>query len=241
MELSLAKTIAHRGAPKLAPENTLASLQAAKDHGAQWTEFDVTLSADDVALVFHDETLDRTTNGHGSITEKTFQELRQLDAGSWFSPQFRHCKIPTLQEYIQFATQLNLAINMELKTIEPERAETLVKTSLKILTQLWSSHKSPPLISSFSVTNLRWLKKLNCPYPIALNVEKWNEQHVITAEKLGCYSIHCNEKYLTADIIQKNASHHLKTLAYTVNDKSSAEKLFSLGVSAVFSDIPDLL
>lgn len=240
MELSLSKIIAHRGAPRFAPENTLASLEMAKAHGAEWTEFDVTLSADNVVVVFHDNTLDRTTNGHGKITKKTYSELQALDAGSWFAPQFHTCKIPTLEEYIKFAAKLNLAINVELKTIGLKRIKQLVISVLAILNEHWPKELPPPLLSSFSIANLKMLRKLNCRYPIALNCAKPRRRKLSLAKKLGCYSIHCSKKHITPKVVLVNTKNNCKTLSYTVNDPNEAAALFNMGVTAIFSDIPDL-
>src|SRR3990167_2302278 len=98
--------IAHRGASHLAPENTLASFIMASELPIEWVEFDVMLSKDQVPVVFHDDTLSRTTNGTGFIDQFTFDELRNLDAGSWFSSRFVGEKIPSLSEVIAF-----LAVN----------------------------------------------------------------------------------------------------------------------------------
>lgn len=241
MSLSLAKLIAHRGAPRLAPENTLASLHAAKQKGAQWTEFDVTLTSDNIPVIFHDDTLERTTNGRGPIAQKSLSALSELDAGSWFSEKFKHCKIPTLEAYVQCAAKLHLAINVELKTVPAKKSEILVKTTLDTLKKHWPSQMPPPLLSSFFVTNLEWLKKLDCPYPIALNCEKNNKELSSIAKKLNCYSIHCNAKNTDQQDIQKNTAHGLKTLIYTINEKITALNFLAMGASAIFSDIPDLL
>src|SRR5690348_1162223 len=90
--------IGHRGACTYAPENTLASFKKAHELGIQWVEFDVMLSRDKVSVVFHDETLNRTTNGTGYIDECTFDELSKLDAGSSFGPEFKGERIPLLSD-----------------------------------------------------------------------------------------------------------------------------------------------
>src|SRR5262245_86406 len=100
--------IAHRGASAYAPENTLAAFKKAKELGAQWLEFDVQLTACGEIVVFHDERLERTTNGRGWIHEKPYSYLKTLDAGSWFNSQFAGEKIPTLVEALEFLRQNNL-------------------------------------------------------------------------------------------------------------------------------------
>ncbi len=95
--------IGHRGAKAVAPENTLASFRRAWEDGADVVEMDVRLTADGAVVVIHDETVDRTTDGHGVVAEMTLAELRRLDAGRWFSPAYAGERIPTLDEIIAWA------------------------------------------------------------------------------------------------------------------------------------------
>src|SRR5690242_18360485 len=92
---------AHRGANQYAPENTLAAFRKAKALGITWLELDVMLSKDQQVIVMHDETVDRTTNGHGLVNQYSYAALRELDAGSWFDKQFKGEKIPSLYEVIE--------------------------------------------------------------------------------------------------------------------------------------------
>ncbi|HSV86979.1 MAG TPA: glycerophosphodiester phosphodiesterase family protein, partial [Levilinea sp.] len=89
---------AHRGACAHAPENTLTAFQLALQHGADAIELDAKLSMDGEVVVFHDQTIDRTTSGTGKLAGKTLAELKKLDAGGWFAPQFAGEPIPTLDE-----------------------------------------------------------------------------------------------------------------------------------------------
>src|SRR5579871_4841546 len=87
------QVIAHRGASKLAPENTAASFKSARDLGAKWVEFDVQCCGSQDWVVIHDETVDRTSNGHGKVAELPYSQLKTLDAGSWFHPKFSEERI----------------------------------------------------------------------------------------------------------------------------------------------------
>ncbi len=93
--------IAHRGFKQKYPENTLVAFQAAMDAGVEMIELDVTLSRDRKLIVIHDATLDRTTNGHGSVHDYMLEELKQLDAGSWFHPEFAGLRLPELCEVLE--------------------------------------------------------------------------------------------------------------------------------------------
>lgn len=105
----------HRGAPKAAPENTLVSFQKAREMGADGVELDVMLCADGEPVVIHDFTVKRTTNGHGRVRELTLVQLKALDAGSWFGPEFAGERIPTLREVAAWAGE-DMLLNIELKS-----------------------------------------------------------------------------------------------------------------------------
>ena len=107
--------IAHRGYSAIAPENTLAAFQAAVEYQAQGVELDVQLSADRVPIVVHDSTLNRTTNGEGSVHTKTLNQLQSLDAGSWFSSEFIGEKIPTFQTVLDLLKNTKITIYAEVK------------------------------------------------------------------------------------------------------------------------------
>jgi len=95
--------IAHRGASSRAPENTLASFRLAHEMRADWFELDCTLTKDGQVLVIHDDSVDRTTNGKGSVSDLTLEELKKLDAGQWKGPEFAGERLPTLAEALDFA------------------------------------------------------------------------------------------------------------------------------------------
>jgi glycerophosphoryl diester phosphodiesterase len=106
--------VGHRGAKAVAPENTMASFRRAWEDGADAVEMDVRLTADGAVVVIHDETVDRTTDGHGAVVEMSLEELRRLDAGSWFDPAYAGERIPTLEEVLAWA-QGKVALLIELK------------------------------------------------------------------------------------------------------------------------------
>jgi glycerophosphoryl diester phosphodiesterase len=113
--LSTPILIAHRGGSAEAPENTMAAFRHAVEIGARFVELDVQMSRDGELVVMHDETVDRTTNGTGAIHNTTFEELRRLDAGSWFGPHFAGQKIPTLREVLELCVNSGVGVVIELK------------------------------------------------------------------------------------------------------------------------------
>src|SRR5262245_53822372 len=130
-EWPVAKVIAHRGANLITPENTISALRRAASLGATWVEFDVELTADGQPVIFHDDNLDRTTNGRGRISKTRFAAIQTLDAGSWFSEEFKGERIPTLAEWLQAAAECHMGINLEMKPVR--RAKLMAREVIKNL------------------------------------------------------------------------------------------------------------
>jgi glycerophosphoryl diester phosphodiesterase len=152
MPLKLPPVIGHRGAAAYAPENTIESIQPPAEMGAKWIEVDVKLTKDSVPIIFHDDDLNRTTNGHGPVAAMNFDDIRDLEAGSWFSEGFAGVKIPTLEEVIDVVLQRNLGINLEIKPCPGREIET-AEAMLDVLSQIWDD-ADRLLISSFSHVSL---------------------------------------------------------------------------------------
>ncbi len=232
------KVIGHRGAAGHAPENTLASIARAAELGCGWVEFDVMPAADDAPVIIHDQTLDRTTDGHGSVAGKTLAELKKLDAGSWFSADFAGAPIPALSEALVLLARLGLGAVVEIKP----PAGTEAKTGRLVAGALagFSGARTPRLmVSSFSTEALVGAGDAAPEIPRALNIDavpaRWRE----IPDGLGCRALHCRASKLkekeARDII--DAGFDLR--CYTVNKAAEAEKLFAWGVAGVFSDFPD--
>lgn len=108
--------VAHRGSSSLAPQNTLAAFESAWRSGADSIEIDIQLDADGAPVVIHDDTVDATTNGSGAVAEMHSDELRRLDAGSWFSPAYAGQRIPTFDEVLQLlVAREGIELLLELK------------------------------------------------------------------------------------------------------------------------------
>lgn len=237
---SLPRVISHRGAPKLAPENTIASLRAAKSAGAKWVEFDVRLTRDKKAIIFHDDRLDRTTNGKGLVDETDYAEIELLSAGSWFSSQFTDERVPTLTQYLQEAAELDLGINVELKGGQPD-ADELAKQVVDAIKIHWPSDLPPPLISSFSVSCLRAIRQRDAHFNLGYIVKEWQDDWTLILSELKCISLHSNYRLLNKDRIESVKNNNYFLLAFTVNDANLAERLFEQHVDAIFSDETGLL
>lgn len=232
--------IAHRGASAYAPENTIAAFDLALAYGCQWVEFDVMLSCDQEPFVFHDETLTRTTNGHGYVSEVEAAYLQSLDAGRWFSNQFSGEKIPHFRAVLQWLIDSNMNANIEIKPAAGH-AEATAKAVLTYLKQYWPSDRPYPLVSSFDLTALTVCRRLLPTLPLGFLMHAWNESWQKEAELLACTTVHVNHRLLTAERVKVIKNSGFFVLSYTVNRKPQAKKLLSWGVDALFSDYPDLL
>lgn len=231
--------IAHRGASREAPENTISAFMRAKQIGANWVEFDVQLCADEL-IVIHDETLNRTTNGKGYINDIPYAALQNLDAGTWFSPDFAGEKIPTLREVIAFLGRVGMNANIEIKHQEG-REEDLVKAVLKNLSEHWQHRRSPPLISSFSVEILKLVRKYSPTASLGFLMDEWQDNWQKICNELNCAAVDVNHEILNLNYIKDIKKTGRVLLAYTVNNLSRANELFSWGVDAVFTDDVNLI
>jgi len=235
MELMLPKIIAHRGAPKVAPENTLASFKKAAELGASWVECDVQLTQDEVPVIIHDFTLSRTTNGKGKVSQMSYRDLKKLDAGAWFSDEYVGEHIPTLKALLECCKEYRLGVNIELKSADG-REKQLAEIVLEQLKQQ-SFDRSKVLISSFNHDVLDVVRTYDIDIALGFNCDYWNLKFISHAKKLECFTIHIDQKDITPTVIEECKSNFLEVLAYTVNDKERAKTLLKYGVCAMFSDV----
>lgn len=229
--------IAHRGASGYAPENTIAAFTKAAQLGIQWVEFDVMQAACGTPIIFHDETLTRTTNGNGNVEEYDYTYLRSLDAGAWFDPIFSGERIPSLEQVIDFLNEMGLCGNIELKPL-PGKEALLVESVLNVIpASLINSNKI--LFSSFSIDALISLRSYAVNCQMGLLLHDWIEDWQAICESLYCVSVHINQEIITRRAIAEIQLMNKAVLCYTVNDPIRAQELFEWGIDAVFSDVPD--
>lgn len=259
MALKLPKVIGHRGAAGYAPENTLEGIHTAADMGVEWVELDVKLTKDDIPIIFHDDMLDRTTNGAGLIREMTYEELQQFEAGSWFADSFTGIKIPTLEEALDVLIQRNLGLNLEIKPC-PGREKETAEIALDHLSQFWDDH-TRLLISSFQHVCLEvardmagdWSRGLLlAPHPPSIpsasggdvrggDDEGINPDWKDIADYLDVKTINLGASIVTREIVEDVINLDLHPLVYTVNDPMDARTFQSWGVESMFSDEPDVI
>ncbi len=241
MALKVPRIIGHRGAAAYAPENTLEGLHTAADMGIDWVEFDVKLTKDGVPILFHDESLERTTNGGDLlVAQVTYEEIKQFEAGSWFSDSFAGIKIPTLEEAIEVLLNRNLGVNVEIKPC-PGREKETAEVVLDILSHYWDYHDRL-LISSFQHVSLETAFDMAEDWHRALLLgEEWPENWKELAEYLKVSTVNLDGRKVEREQVEDVVDLGLPILAYTINTQEEARRLLSWGVDGFFSDSPDVI
>lgn len=222
--------IAHRGFSAIAPENTLSAFRFAIRSKADMIELDVQATKDGTPVVIHDTKVDRTTNGTGKVKSFYLWSLRELDAGSWFDPEYKGEKIPTLEEALKFIGR-KIPINVEIKSSAIKITEKIVATIYEL------SMNDKVLISSFDPRVLRKIKKLKIQiptgflyhYPVYFNPIK-------TLENLSAAVFIHNFKFTTPKLVKKIHDAGLKIFVYTVNKPADIKKMLNFGVDGIITD-----
>lgn len=229
--------IAHRGAGRLAPENTLAAFRLGHAHGYRMFECDVRLSADGVPFLLHDDDLERTTNGHGPAAVLAWPALAQLDAGAWHSPAFSAEPLARLRDVIGFCQQVDAALNVELKPAPGTEYET-GRVVAAMLARDWRS-VLPPLLSSFCIEALRGARAGAADLPRALLLEQPAPDSLDVARDLGCVAIVADHHVITPSFALGVRAAGFALLSYTVNEDAEAHRLLQLGLQGLITDRVD--
>ncbi len=236
----LSFSIAHRGASQLAPENTLAALKTAKAQGALSVECDVMLTQDQHPVIFHDETLRRTTTGRGRLSETTLSIIQTVDAGSWFSVDYKNERVPTLAQWLQTAATLNLALNLEIKATTKKESMVLAELVIDHLQKYWPPHSGRILISSSNAFALMQVAQ-RAKLPLGFITEKTiTEKNIKDILKMHVMSVHQPDHLFNQHYIDFLHAHDLRALAYTVNDTARFTALKKMGIDGVFTDTHQL-
>ena len=244
MPLTLPKVIGHRGVRGYAPENTLAGLHAAADMGLSWVEFDVKLTKDGIPALFHDEDLHRITGHSGQFKDFTWADIQDLDGGSHFSDSFIGEPIPDLESALEVCINRGLGVNIELKPCPGREVET-AEAALDYASRIWPDDVPQPLISSFYYPCLETALVMAPNWPRGFLIDESKDNLPDNWQELLKYidpfSINCNGNAANDDDFATYLALDLPVLCYTINDPIRAEQLFDMGVSAVFSDVPDVI
>ncbi|MET3477144.1 glycerophosphoryl diester phosphodiesterase [Variovorax sp. 1126] len=231
--------VAHRGAGKLAPENTLAAFRLGASHGYRMFECDAKLSADGVVFLMHDAALDRTTSGRGIGGAQPWSALAQLDAGGWHSRAYAGEPLPTLENLARFCLANGHLLNIEIKPTpgtERETGEAVAREAAR----LWQGAAVPPLLTSFQVESLKGAQAVQPELPRGLLLDKLWDGWLDAARQLGCVAIVCNHALWDAAVVSMVHDAGMRALSYTVNDDRAAQRLLELGTDGIITDRVDL-
>ncbi|WP_345794867.1 glycerophosphodiester phosphodiesterase [Thauera sp. JM12B12] len=229
--------IAHRGAGRLAPENTLAAFALGHALGYRMFECDVRLSADGQAFLLHDDTLERTTDGKGAALARTWAELARVDAGAWHSPPYAGARLPRLDEVLDFCARHDCALNLELKPAPGDARRTGATVAAEVAEGARHAAAAPlPVLSSFDVEALEAASTVAPALPRALLLEGFSPGWLETAQRLGCVAVVGEQSAWTPETAAVAARAGLRRLAYTVNDEAQASRLLALGLDGLITD-----
>ncbi|WP_368913032.1 glycerophosphodiester phosphodiesterase [Providencia stuartii] len=233
------KIVAHRGGGRLAPENTLAAIDIGAKYGHTMIEFDAKLSHDDQIFLLHDDTLERTSDGHGIAGELNWEQLSNIDAGSWYGPEFAKERLPLLSEVAKRCQQHGMMANIEIKPTTGLEAKTGQIVALAAR-QLWQG-QTAPLISSFSIEALISAQQYAPELPRGLLLDEWRDDWQTLTTQLDCVSIHLDHTLLNEKRVKRLKEAGLYILVYTVNDPARASRLLNWGVDAICTDAIDII
>jgi glycerophosphoryl diester phosphodiesterase len=238
--------VAHRGAGKLAPENTLAAFRVGASHGYRMFECDVKLSADGVPFLMHDATLERTSNAADPLRGQSnvggdhpWSALSQLDAGSWHSRTYAGEPLPTLDAIARYCIRNGFFLNIEIKATpgtERHTGEVVARHAAR----LWQGTAVPPLLTSFDVASLEGAQEAAPDLPRGLLLDELWKGWLENALTLGCHAVVCNHLLWDRSSVTQAKSAGFRTLSYTVNDEAAAQRLIALGTDGIITDRVDL-
>ena len=243
------ENVAHRGASGYAPEHTITSYQMGEKLHGDYIEIDLQMTKDGQLIAMHDEKLDRTTDGTGLVKDYTLDEIKHLDAGSWFNeaypqyakPEYVGLKVPTLEEiFLKFGKNASYYIETKSPNIYPGMEEELLR-----LINKYNINKKKLLVQSFSADSLKIMHELD-PSLKLVQLLSYKGNAVITEDeitKIKEYAIGIgpNHTYLNKEYIQKVVNSGLEVHPYTVNTKERMQQLIDWGVTGMFTNFPDLL
>ena len=231
--------IAHRGAGKLAPENTLAAFRVGASHGYRAFECDVKLSADGVPFLLHDATLERTTSGRGPASALTWSELSRLDAGGWHSPAFAGEPVPSFETIALHCLRHDFALDVEIKPTPGDERET-GRVVATMAASLWAGAATPPLLTSFRPDALAAARDAAPSLPRGLLLDSLRDGWLDEALSLGCVAVITNHALVDAAMLASARIAGLRALVYTVNDPRRARRLEALGIDGIVTDAVDV-
>ncbi len=230
------KIIAHRGSRGTHPENTLEAFQEALKVASDGIELDVHLTKDGEVVVIHDETVDRTTSGKGYVKEMTLEQLKKLDAGSWFDPKYSNARIPTLQEVLDLLADNHFTgvLNVELKTDVFQYPA--IEEKVLALTEPYLDQFSV-IYSSFHYETLKKIKALREDSKIALLFSKKGKQQMELGEGIPVEGWH--PKFSILRSLPPFEQSKIPLRVWTVNRKVEMQVCLRKNIDSMITDYPE--
>jgi glycerophosphoryl diester phosphodiesterase len=234
--------IAHRGLSAKAPENTLASFeQAAGIAGIDMVELDVRLTKDEEVIVLHDRTLQRTSTGNGPARNYSLEEIRRLDAGSWFHPKFAQQRIPTLREVFQkIGNRLWADVEIKSDFLHRESPGLMEERVLEVVRSCGMEERV--LISSFNHQALSRIKRMKSSAVTGVLYDlthDFGRSPAALAERVGAKVFKCATRELTRSMLENAHHHDIAVYVYTLNSVKGAQRMISYGVDGILSNNAD--
>jgi len=230
----MTKVIAHRGASLRAPENTMAAFRLALEQGADGVELDVQMTRDGELVVIHDETLDRTSSGSGYLFQRNYAEIKGIDAGGWFSPEFAGESIPRLSDVLDLMQGSHRTLNIELKT-----GMVIYDGIEQQLVSLLSRYRGiDVIISSFNHYSLRTLKSLAPELPIGALYMEGLVEPWLYAERLNAYSLHPLYINIIPELLTGCRNAGIALFPWTVDKPEDMKRMLLAKVDAVITNDP---
>ncbi|NGZ75368.1 glycerophosphodiester phosphodiesterase [Saccharibacillus alkalitolerans] len=227
---------AHRGASGTRPENTMAAFRRAVELGAAGIETDVQLSADGEPVLIHDETLTRTAGAPGWVGDKTYEEIRGLDAGSWYHPEFMGERIPHLDELLQLSKETGIVVNIELKNTL--RAYEGIEEKVIAAVRAHGLERQT-VISSFNHYSLALCKRLAPEIRTGILYMEGLYRPWDYAKSIGADALHAYDPAVRAEWVREALEAGVDYHPFTVNDETRMRELIGMGTAGIITDYPD--
>ncbi len=224
---------AHRGAPDTHPENTTPSFLAALELGVDMIEFDVRVTADGHAVLMHDQTVDRTTNGTGAVEELTLAQIKQLDAGSWKDPGFAGTEVPTFAETLQIMPP-NVLLNIELKA--GAQVVDLVIAQLKKMAMIGQS-----LLAARNDQAVRARELAPGMKIINFSRQDGGDGYIDNTIETGAEYIQLPRQHTTAERVARCHDHGIGVNVFKSDEPDDQRLLMDWGVDYILTDTPRVL
>jgi len=232
--LTKTQITAHRGFSKVAPENTLYAFQSAIDSGADYIELDVQLTKDNQLVVFHDEKLDRTTDGTGILSNYTYAELQKLSAGSWFSDtgEFDDAKICLLSDVLELVGK-DIMLNIEIKNHGDYK--TTVDKTVELIEEY--DIVDSCYVTSFSYSAIKRVKKINPKIKTGIIANVATTTSLTQLKYIDALSM--NYIFVNQTVVNSAHQNGKRIFVWTVDNASSIKNMMSLGVDNIITNRPD--